>query len=290
MPVVRRNPTAQLLRHNNRCYLIDCGEGTQLTLRKQHVKIQNIQAVFISHLHGDHYLGLMGFISSLNLLGRSKPLTIVAPPALKQILALQMEASGSKLSFALTFVDTNDDDIHKVYEDKSVTVYSFPLIHRVQTTGYKFVEKPRQANIIKSKISFYNIPVNKIKEIKDGADFVESSGRIIPNAELVVPPSDPKSYAFCSDTKFDEKIVPHIVNVDVLYHESTFLDEHKARAARTFHSTAKDAATIAKLADVKKLILGHYSARYIDLEPFITEAKPIFNNVHLAEDHMTFEI
>jgi ribonuclease Z len=290
LPVVHRNPTAQLISIANKNYLVDCGEGTQLALRNNHAKLQKMSAIFISHLHGDHYLGLMGLVSSLNLLGRTNPLTIIGPPQLEKILQLHFSVSKAKVQFELTFLPTKDDKDYLVFEDKSISVYSFPLRHRVPCTGFKFIEKQKKANIIKSKIAFYNIPVKQIKQIKAGADFIDNEGKVIPNKNLVIPAPKPRSYAFCSDTIYEPNIVNYIKEVDLLYHESTFLEDLKDRAIKTFHSTAKDAATIAKDAKVGRLILGHYSARYTNTDGFLEEAVSVFENTELAEDSKVFFI
>jgi len=290
LPVVHRNPTAQLISVENNNYLIDCGEGTQLALRENSAKLQNLSVIFISHLHGDHYLGLMGLLSSMSLLGRQKEVTVVGPPELEEVIRLQMKVSKSYLNYELIFKPTSADDLNLVHEDKKVFVYSFPLKHRVPCTGYKIVEKQRMANIIKSKIDFFKIPVKEIKNIKKGADFITPAGKIIANNRLVKPAPMPRSYAFCSDTIFEPKIVEYIKGVDLLYHEATFLEELRNRAEVTFHSTAKDAATIAKEAQVKRLLLGHYSARYTEIEAFRTEAETIFSPVELAEDNKVFHI
>ncbi len=290
LPVKHRNPTSQIVSIANSNYMIDCGEGTQLAVRNNHIKLQNLKAIFISHLHGDHYLGLMGLISSLSLLGRTKPLSIFSPKGLEEIILLQLKLSGSYLQFDLTFTEVGFEGLHNIYEDKKVEVFSFPLKHRIPCSGYKFVEKPKEPNIIKSKINFYKIPLKEIKFIKRGADFIDQEGKLIPNENLVIPPRKSRSYAFCSDTIYNETIIPWIHEVDLLYHESTFLEELKFRAIKTMHSTAIDAANIAKLAKVKKLVLGHYSARYIELDEFIEEAQPIFKNVHVANDNEVYNI
>lgn len=290
IPVNKRNPTSQLIIYNSKSFLIDCGEGTQLSLKNSHAKIQALEAIFISHLHGDHYLGLLGLLSTMNLLGRKKKLLIVGPVQLQEIVDRHFSMSQFKPGYEIDFISTQDKDKELVYENKHISVYSFPLRHRVPTTGYLFEEKQKEANIIKSKISFYNIPIKEIKAIKNGADFTDKEGKLIPNKDLVIPAPAPRSYAFCSDTIYLPSIADHVKEVNLLYHEATFLSEQDDRAKKTFHSTAKQAATIATKVKAKQLIIGHYSARYKELDEFLQEAQSVFPNTSLTIDGKKFTI
>ncbi len=291
VPSLRRGASAQVLNVQDRLYLIDCGEGTQLQLRKFKIRFQKISAIFISHLHGDHYLGLMGFLSSLDLLGRSSPLTIFSPQGLEEIIKVQLSVSHSKLRFPLKFHVLTSKTSELIYEDKLVTVVTIPLKHRVYCNGFLFSEKKRPRNMIKNQILKYNIPVEEIPKIQQGEDFIRADGVPIANSDLTTSPLKPRSFAYVSDTGFYEKVVPIIGNVDLLYHEATFTEKFKLRAKATGHSTAKQAAQIAEMANVKRLLLGHFSARYDTLEELQSEAEEITSKeVLMAEDGMTISV
>ena len=281
-PTSTRNPTAQLLNIAERFFLIDCGESTQIQLRKYKARFQNINHIFISHLHGDHFFGLPGFLATMHLLGRKKELTIFAPPQLKEIIQLIHKHSDTFLSYPVTFVDTQNKTKELIWEDEKVEVYSLPLQHRISTTGFLFKEKPLPRNIDKYKLEKYNVSFSEIHKLKLGFDAIDNDGKIIKNTDLTISPHAHRSYAFCSDTRFFEGLASEIMDVDVLYHESTFLEEKVDRAIQTFHSTAKQAANMAVLSNAKKLILGHFSARYDNLSEFLNEATPIFTNTELA--------
>lgn len=290
-PRVNAHPTSQYLQINQRHFLVDCGEGTQRQMRKYKVPFSKINAVFISHLHGDHFFGLIGLISTLGLLGREKDLHIYGPKGIKEISVLQLKLSNSWTKFNLFFHELSSNKSELIYEDDKVTVHTIPLTHRVYTNGFLFSEKekPRKLNI--ENIRMYDeIETCDYHNLKAGKDYVLRSGEVIPNEELTIDPLKPKSYAFCSDTSFKPDIIPIIKEVDLLYHEATFLEDRKHLTERTKHSTAKEAATIAKEAKVGKLIIGHFSSRYSELELFETEAKEIFSNVELAEAGKVFNI
>jgi ribonuclease Z len=289
-PTFTRNPSAQVLQILGRYFLIDCGEGTQIQMRKNRVKFQKINQIFISHLHGDHYLGLMGFIQTLHLLGRTTPLEIFSPSPLKEILEIQLKHSETTLRYPLIFNEIDTTSHLKIWEDNCVEVYSIPLKHRLPCSGFLFKEKEKLLSVRKDMLAEYKIPIASIQAIKEGSDFTTSFGQVIPNYKLVHPKTPLKSYAYCSDTIFDPTIVPLISEVNLLYHESTFINEHSTRAKETFHSTAEQAATIAKMANVKKLLLGHFSARYGNLDIFIQEALPHFQNVETVEEGKTYLI
>ncbi|TRX70956.1 ribonuclease Z [Carboxylicivirga sp. M1479] len=290
LPTSDRYPTAQILRVSERFFLIDCGEGTQMQLRRNKVNFSKINHIFLSHLHGDHIFGLIGLISTFGLLGRYKPLTIHAHPDLKGLLQPHLDYFCSDLPYHVIFSDLTYDEPRVIYEDKKVIVKSFPLSHRVPTCGFLFEEKPKEPNIRKEAIEKYNLSVPEIVAIKNGQDFIGEDGEVVNQNELVQLPPKPLSYAFCSDTRYYRRVIPVIKGVDLLYHESTFLHELKDLAKRTSHSTAKQAATIARDAEVKHLLLGHFSSRYKDVSPLAEEAKEIFAKTTLVKDNQTFEL
>ncbi len=283
------NPTSQVLEMRDELFLIDCGEGTQVQLRKNKIKFTKIEHIFISHLHGDHFYGLVGLISTFTLLNRVTDLHVYGPKGIKEIILLQLRYSNSFTGFNLYFHELESKKSEVIYEDKKVIVKTIPLKHRIYTNGYHFQEKPRERKLNSDAVREYNIDTCFFQNIKNGKDVALDDGTIIPNDKLSFDPVAPMSYAFCSDTVFDETIVPHIENVDVLYHESTFLDSEAHLSERTMHSTAKEAATIALKANAKNLILGHYSTRYESILLFKQEAETIFTNIHLADDGKTFE-
>lgn len=289
-PTFTRNPSAQVIQILGRFFLVDCGEGTQIQMRKHRVKFQKINQIFISHLHGDHYLGLMGFLQTLHLLGRTTPLDLFAPAPLKEIIDVQLKHSDTTLRFQLNFFEIETSIHQKIWEDNCVEVYSIPLKHRIPCSGFLFKEKEKLFSIRKEMLAEYRIPVASLQSIKEGKDFVTETGETIANRKLVHPKAPLKSYAYCSDTIYDESIVPYIKNCNLLYHESTFLNEHKSRAKETFHTTAEQAGNIAKLAQVKKLILGHFSARYNDLTPFVLEASVNFTNTEIVIEGNTYVV
>ncbi|MDD3771081.1 MAG: ribonuclease Z [Weeksellaceae bacterium] len=284
-------PTAQLLEIESTMFLIDCGEGTQVQLRKAKAKFSKINHIFISHLHGDHVFGLIGLISSFQLLGRETTLHIFGPEGIKDFIMNQLKHTESRCTFPLIFHELNQFSSELIYEDNKVEVYTIPLDHRIYTNGYLFREKikPRKLNV--AAIQHYpEIEICDYENLKRGRDFRLSNGEIIPNAELTFAPPQTLSYAFCSDTRYKPDIVPIIKNVDLLYHESTFLSDLQEMADKTAHSTAKEAAIIAKDAEVGQLILGHFSNRYDDLSLFLDEARLVFENTILPEQLGVYEI
>lgn len=283
------NPTSQVLEIRNRMFLIDCGEGTQVQLRKNKLKFSKINHIFISHLHGDHFYGLVGLISTFMLLNRQTDLHVYGPKGIKEIILLQLRYANSFTGYNLYFHELTSKESEIVYEDEKVVVKTIPLKHRIYTNGYLFEEKigDRKLNIV--AVNEHKIDTCYFQKIKNGNDITLDDGTIIPNAELTFDPIQPKSYAFCSDTMYDESIIPLIENCDVLYHETTFLESETDKAESTMHSTAKQAALIAQKANVKQLLLGHYSTRYANIELFHEEAVTIFPNVLLADDGRVFE-
>jgi ribonuclease Z len=284
-----RSHSSQVLTHHNTHFLIDCGENTQNLLRLYKVNFNKIKVIFISHLHGDHYLGLFGLMSTMNLMGRTKPLHIVGPIGLKEIITVQLKYSGSIISYPLTLDEITADKPLDVYESDLISVKSIPLIHRVPTRGYLFTEKQKDRKLNTEIAPSYLTP-NQIKALKNGENVTMADGTSFLSKDLTFDPAPIRSYAYCSDTKYNESIIPLIKRCTLLYHESTFLDNLADRAEKTQHSTAKQAATIALKAEVKNLIIGHFSARYPDLTPLLEEAKTVFENVQLAEEGVTFEI
>ncbi len=278
------NPTSQVLEIKNHLFLIDCGEGTQVQLRKNRVKFSKIQHVFISHLHGDHFYGLVGLISTFRLLNREKELHVYGPKGIKEIITLQLKLANSWTNYPLIFHELTSKEPQLLYEDTKVSVSTIPLKHRVYTNGFLFQEKPGERKLLINEAVKRNIDVSLYKSLKKGKDVVSEDGKLIANHLVTEDPLPPKSYAYCSDTVFDLEIVPLIKNASALYHESTFLEKEFDLAFPTKHSTARQAATIAKEAQVKKLILGHYSTRYDNIEFFKEEAETVFSNCVLADD------
>ncbi len=283
------NPTAQILEIRNRLFLIDCGEGTQVQLRKNKIKFSKINHIFISHLHGDHVFGLIGLISTFTLLGRTTDLSIYGPVGIKELIMMQLKLTSSWTNYSLYFHELASKESAIIYEDDKVVVKTIPLKHRVYTNGYLFQEKPDSRKLNIGAVTRFEIEKCYYQNIKNGKDILLDDGRLIENHLLTIDPVAPKSYAFCSDTIFNETIVPLIENADVLYHESTFLESESDLALKTMHSTAKQAATIALKANVKQLILGHYSTRYDSIRLFKEEAETIFPNVILGDDGLSFE-
>ncbi|RDI14497.1 ribonuclease Z [Flavobacterium sp. AG291] len=283
------NPTSQVLEMKNRMFLIDCGEGTQVQLRKNKIKFSRINHIFISHLHGDHFYGLIGLISTFSLLGRQNDLHVYGPKGIKEVILLLLKTSGSWTSYNLYFHELDSKESEVIFEDDKVVVSTIPLKHRVYTNGFLFQEKTGDRKLNPDAVNEYGIETCYYNKVKSGSDMTLEDGRVIPNELLTFDPYPPMSYAFCSDTLYDETIVSLIRDVDVLYHESTFLDIDEQYCEKTMHSTAKQAAEIAVKANAKHLILGHYSTRYGSIEPFKEEAQTVFENVHLADDSKVFE-
>jgi ribonuclease Z len=289
-PIYNRNPSSQLLNVNDRLFLIDCGEATQQQMLRFGIKAQKIEHIFISHLHGDHYLGLIGLLSSLHLNGRIKPIHIYAPAELLEILNVQFKYSETELRYSIEFHPTHTEKSELIFENQDVSVETIVLSHRIPCTGFKFTGKKRLPKIIKEKVDELQISVDHIKLIKKGFDFTDKQGKIHTADELTTAADEPKVYAYCSDTVCNWTYIDQIKNIDLLYHEATFLHEMLERAQETFHTTAQQAGEIASKANVKRLLIGHFSARYRDLQPLLDESKSIFANTELAIEGMTFEV
>ncbi|WP_062057631.1 ribonuclease Z [Aquimarina longa] len=282
------NPTSQVLDINNHLFLIDCGEGTQVELRRNKIRFSRIQHIFISHLHGDHFFGLIGLVSTFRMLGRDTPLHIYGPKGIKEVITLQLKLSNSWTDYPLHFHELTASESEIIYEDDKVVVRTIPLQHRIYCNGFLFQEKQGDRTLLIDKVLNYDIDKAYYKSIKRGKDVILDNGNVILNKELTGPPKPAKSYAYCSDTKYDESKIALIKNATVLYHESTFLESHKHLCAMTGHSSAIEAASIAKKANVGTLILGHYSTRYNTIEMFKDEAKTVFDNVEIADDGKVF--
>ncbi|MDB4159397.1 ribonuclease Z [Flavobacteriaceae bacterium] len=289
-PRENKHTTSQLLEVGGNLFLIDCGEGTQIQLRKIKVKFSRIQHIFISHLHGDHFYGLIGLISTFRLLGRTAMLHIYGPKGIKEIITLQLKLAKSWTDYPLHFHELEQDSSQVVFEDETVRVETLPLDHRIYTNGFLFTTQASKRKMNVDAIKNFDLLPFHFKQLQQGADVTLEDGRILENEVYTLPPSKSKKYAYCSDTAYFEPLVPGIKEVDLLYHEATFLEKNSDLAANTKHSTAKQAAQIAKMANVKQLMLGHFSNRYPNKEDFITEASDTFQNVILAEDLKTFNI
>jgi len=283
VPTLTRGVTSQHINFNERQILIDCGEGTQLQLRKRKVKFQRIQYILISHLHGDHYLGLTGLLSSMSLLGRTKKLSIYCPAELEKLLQFQFEVAGINFSFELEFIHLKAKGKEVIFEDTSIQISAFPVKHRIPTWGFHLKEKEKDFNVNPKKITEHQLSLEEIVKVKKGEDVVRES-EYLRNPDLTLPKAPMLSYAFSSDTKYFDQMADYIKGVDILYHEATFTEKHCDRAKSTMHSTAKQAAQVAKKGEVKQLLLGHFSARYKSTDELLTEAKTVFENVVCVND------
>ncbi len=290
LPTSKRFTSAYVLNVHERFFLIDCGEGAQMQLRKYKIKLGKINHIFISHIHGDHVFGLFGLISSFNLLGRENNLHIFGPPDLERIIHDYLKDFYINLFFEIIFHPVNCTRSVRIYEDEKIKVNTIPLKHRIPTCGFLFREQPTLPNLKKDMIEKYDIPISKRQGIKEGDGFITETGGIVPNHELVIPAPEPKTFAYCSDTSYNEGILTQIRNVDLLYHEATYGSELQELARESMHSTASEAARLASKASAKKLVIGHFSARYKDLTPLLVEARKVFNNTFIAEDGKTFTV
>ncbi len=289
-PAQGRYPSAQVVNHNETLFLVDCGEGTQIRMSDFGIKRTRISQIFISHLHGDHIYGLPGLINSYQHLSRTLPLHLYGPVGLRQMIETVLRLSQSMLDFEIVFHELQSTEKQKLLETKDLRVYAFPLTHRVPTYGYLFQEKHTTINVRKDAIAQYHLSVAQIKQIKSGLPVQTPSGEAIPEAAVIEPPRPPRSFAYCSDTRYDERIVPWIDHVTLLYHEATFLHalEHKAR--ESMHSTALEAGMMAHHANAGKLLIGHFSSRYDDLTALLNEASEIFQNTDLALEGQTYQV
>ncbi len=290
LPTMRHFPTIQVVEVHNKFFMVDCGEGAQIQLRRSHIGFTQLSCVFISHLHGDHCFGLIGMISSFALLGRTAPLHVYAPAPLEAMLASQLSMFLHDVGFEIVFHAVDTEQHAVVYEDRSLTIETIPLNHRVACCGYLFREKPRLPHIRREMIDFYQIPVSQINNIKAGADWELPDGTVVPHERLTRPAEPPVSYAYCSDTRYMPALHELVKGVTLLYHEATYGADRADHAARYFHSTAAEAAQVAKDAGVGKLMLGHYSARYENEQVLLDEAKSVFPNTILSYEGLTEEL
>lgn len=290
LPTLKHNPSSQIVEIRGKCFMIDCGEGTQTQLRRSKIKFTRISAVFISHVHGDHCFGLIGMVSTFGMLGRTAPLHIYAPAGFSNIMKIQIDFFCKDLEYEVVFhdVDTNAKNI--IYEDRSLTVETVPLSHRVPCCGFIFREKQTLPHILRDMTDYYKVPVSQFNNIKNGADWVDEEGNVIPYTRLTTPSEPARSYAYCSDTKYLPMLHECLKDVCVLYHESTYSKEDEDMAKMYFHSTAAQAAQVASDANVGKLVLGHYSARYEDENRLLEEAKNIFPNTVLSDEGLIIDV
>ncbi len=284
LPTSKRYPSAHVLNAHERFFLIDCGEGTQMQLRKYRIKFGRIHHIFISHLHGDHVFGLYGLLSSMNLSGRESAISLYAPAGFREILLSHLSDFDIHLNYDIDFIGLEGTQPAKIFENKNISVFSFPLKHRVPAFGFLFREKEKERNILKEAINKYSIPVSEIHKIKKGSDFYTSEGKCIPNKDITVDPPRPRSFAYCSDTMYFKRLAEFIRDVDLLYHEATFAAADKDLAEKTGHSTSEQAAMTARDAHAQRLIIGHFSARYKDINLLLEEARKIFPDTITAEE------
>lgn len=290
LPTLHHNASAQVVEIRGKLFLVDCGEGTQVQLRRSRLRFTKISAVFITHLHGDHCFGLIGMLSTFGLLGRTARLAIYAPAALEDMLKQQMQLFCHDFDYEVDFhaVDTSQQQV--IYEDRSLTVESIPLEHRMPCCGYLFREKPSMPHIRRDMIDFYQIPTSQINNIKAGADWTSPDGEVVKNERLVEPADPTRSYAYCSDTRYIPTLHSRIKGVSTLYHESTYGEDNLLMAQKYYHSTARQAALVAREAGVGQLLLGHYSSRYEDEQVLLREAREVFENTHLTDENAVFDV
>jgi len=290
LPTLERHPTAQIVTCNDQLILVDCGEGTQLQFARYKIRRSRLRYIFISHLHGDHYFGLIGLINSLSLLGRQDPLTVFAPPELEAILRLQMECSGTILQFELQFVPLLEANQGVILEDKDLKVSFFPTQHRIPCYGFVFEMQKRKRKIIPDQTKAYEIPAAYFSKLQQGADYHRKDGLIVKNDWVTLPPPTGKKYVYYADTRFSEDLIPFAQDADLVYHETTYLHNLAERAAERFHSTTVEAATLALKANAHRLIIGHFSSKYTDLTPFEAECREVFPNSDLALEGVSYII
>jgi ribonuclease Z len=290
IPTLERNPTAQIITCNDQLLLVDCGEGTQIQFARYHIRRSRLRYIFISHLHGDHYFGLIGLINSLSLLGRQDPLTIFAPPELEAILQLQLQCSGTILQFKLLFVALTEENQGLILEDKDLRVSYFPTRHRIPCYGFIFELQKRKRKIIPEQARAYEIPTAYFSQLQDGADYQRKDGVLVKNDWVTLPPAKGKKYVYCADTVYTEDIIPYAADADLVYHETTYLQDQEEKATARYHSTTVQAATVALKATAKRLIIGHFSSKYTELVPFEEECREVFPNTDLALEGATYII
>ena len=290
LPTTRHFATSQVVNLRDKLFMIDCGEGAQMQLRKSRLKSSRLNHIFISHLHGDHCFGLMGLISTFGLLGRTAELHIHSPKGLEELLTPMLNFFCHTLAYKVIFHEFDTRQTSVVYEDRSMTVTTIPLQHRIPCCGFLFAEKARPNHIIRDMVDFYKVPVYELNRIKNGSDYVTPEGEVIANTRLTRPSDPPRKYAYCSDTIFRPEIVEQLSGVDLLFHEATFAESELARAKETYHTTAAQAARIALEAGVRQLVIGHFSARYEDESILLKEASAVFPNTILAKENLCISL
>lgn len=290
VPSLQRGTTSQYIFCHNRHILIDCGEGTQIQIRKYKVKLQHIQFILISHLHGDHIFGLPGLISTMQLLGRTQGLTIFGPKGLRKFIQACLEEVGKGIFFSVEIIELETNESRVIYEDKCIEIKHFPLHHGVPTHGYTIEEKPHKRRLLKEEFDATGVSVAYIQKLIQGYDIIDSNGVEVKSDDVTIAGKPQKKYAYCCDTAYHKAVIPHIAHSDLMYHDATFLDQEAERAVKTNHSTAKQAATIALKAGVKRLLLGHFSARYKSTDEHVSEAQTIFEPVFAVEDGDVFRV
>ncbi len=290
VPTSFQKPSSQLVTYGSKRFMVDCGEGTQMQMITYKTGHRHIDHIFISHLHGDHFFGLIGFLNTLHLYGRKQPLHIYAVKELKKVVELQLEVSNSNLSYPLMFHFLGSSFQEPLYDDKNIEIFHFPLNHRITTYGFIFREKPGERKLKKSFIEEFHPSIEQMHAVKSGRDFISKAGETIANKEITIDPIPPRSCAYCSDTAYFEEVIPYIKNVNLLYHEATFDNSQQMLAKEKFHSTAAQAATIAKKAKAGKLLLGHFSARFKERTHLLEEAKEIFLEITLSVEGESYEV
>jgi ribonuclease Z len=290
IPTPDRHPTAQVITYNDQLMLVDCGEGTQMQLTQYKVRRSRIRHIFISHLHGDHYFGLIGLINSMSLLGRTDPLSIYGPPELEEILQLQLRAAATTLRFNLSFHALLPDRTGLLFREKDMEVSYFPTRHRIPCYGFSFTAQRRKRRVIPEQARAYEIPAAYYSHLQEGADYQQKGGQLVKNDWVTLPPAPGKRYVYCADSIYDEDLIAHLRDADLMYHETTYLHDLVLRAQERYHSTTVQAATLARMAGAKRLLIGHFSSKYTELQPFLDESRPVFPNTELALEGATYLI
>ncbi|SEW33159.1 ribonuclease Z [Chitinophaga arvensicola] len=288
IPTLDRHPTAQVVTCNEQLLLVDCGEGTQLQIAKYRIKRSKLRYIFISHLHGDHYFGLIGLLNTLSLMGRTDPISVYAPPELEQIIQLQLDCSGTVLKFELSFVPLQPGYSGIILEDKDLRVSCFPTQHRISCFGFSFEMQKRKRKLIPDQARAYEIPAAYFSKLQDGADYLRKDGTLVKNDWVTVAPAPGKRYVYCADTLYDPALLPWLKDADMMYHETTYLHDLQERAAERYHSTSVQAASLAAAAAVKTLLIGHFSSKYTELQPFLDESRPVFPNTEIGTEGVTY--
>ncbi|HVI44720.1 MAG TPA: ribonuclease Z [Chitinophaga sp.] len=290
IPTLDRHPTAQIVTCNDQLLLVDCGEGTQLQITLYKIKRSRIRYILISHLHGDHYFGLIGLLNTFNLMSRTEPLSVYGPPELEQIIRLQLDCSGTVLKFELSFIVLTPGYSGLILEDKDLRVSCFPTQHRITCFGFSFEMQKRKRKLIPEQARAYEIPASYYSKLQEGADYEKKDGTIVKNDWVTLPPGKGKRYVYCADTIYDVNLLLWLKGADAIYHETTYLHDLADRAAERYHTTTVQAATLAADAGVKRLLIGHFSSKYTDLQPFLDETRPVFANTDIAEEGVSYLI